>query len=556
MGPPNSAGAPGAARDGDLLGGRYRLDRPLATGGMARVWQAHDEVLGRPVAVKVLLEHLVEDVSFVTRFRAEALAAARLTHPAVVSVYDTCSAPGVEAIVMELVEGETLRDRLDRERRLEEHEAARIGARIAEALTVAHGAGIVHRDIKPANVLLAPGGRVVVTDFGIAKAAEAADLTSGDQMLGTAKYLSPEQVEGRKVDGRADLYALGVVLFEALCGRVPFLADTEAATALARLHQDPPRPSSWRPDLDRDLERIVERLLARDRDARWPDADTLARSLGAFATGRPLPPDPPLPIAAARPEAPVLAKADADAGAGTRSWRADDPVPAAPLPGPVAPAPPAPPPPGPAAPPFAPSPPPPAHPPPPTSPHPPHRAPRRLGPTLLLVLVLSMSVLIIAALAWQVLGPGRTETLTPTAASAFDPPAAGGDGVENSDQTPAAIDGDAETAWTTERYTNPDITLLKPGVGLVLELGERHTVEGVEVTSPSEGWTAEVYVFDDVPREPFVGTTDPVATVSEIDGDLDVSFGRTEGTVVVLWITRAGTEGTVSVAEARVVVAA
>lgn len=160
-----------------------------------------------------------------------------------------------------------------------------------------------------------------------------------------------------------------------------------------------------------------------------------------------------------------------------------------------------------------------------------------------------MSVLIIAALAWQVLGPGGTETITPTAVTAFDPHI--GDG-ENDGVAPAAIDGDPETVWTTEQYGGQD--LRKPGVGLILELGERRTVEGLEVTSSSQGWTAEVYVLDDVPRGPIVDDFDPVATVSDIDGDLDASFGGTEGTVVVLWITRAGTEGTVDVAEARVVV--
>ncbi|HEX7132140.1 MAG TPA: serine/threonine-protein kinase [Iamia sp.] len=560
--PPPSTGAPGAARSGTLLAGRYRLDHPLATGGMARVWEARDEVLGRPVAVKVLLEHLVDDASFVSRFRAEALAAARLTHPSVVSVYDTCSAPGLEAIVMELVDGETLRQRLDGGR-LDEDEAARIGSRIAEALAVAHRAGIVHRDIKPANVLLSTTGRVVVTDFGIAKAAEGADLTTGGQMLGTAKYLAPEQVEGLRVDGRADVYALGVVLYEAVCGRVPFAADTEAATALARIHADPPAPRSLRPDLDPDLTRVIERCLARAPADRWPDAASLGRTLAAIASGRALPPGPPGP-----PPPPTLSKPPADAPEpGTRSWRGPDDdasrswrAPEPPRPGPPPPRSPSPPPrplpsPPPPPPPSAPAP--RQHPPPPApAPVPAGRPKRRLGPTLALVAVLAVSLLIIAALGWQLLDPGATETITPTNAIAFDPYV--GDG-ENDPLSPAAIDGDEATAWPTSTYRGSPViqeSVAKPGVGLVLELGERRQLETLRIASPTLGWTAEVYVLDDVPTAPIDGEGEPVDEASGIEGDAELSLGGQEGSVVVLWITRTGDEGRVEVSEATVEVAA
>jgi serine/threonine protein kinase len=556
--PPPSTGAPGAARSGTLLAGRYRLDHPLATGGMARVWEARDEVLGRPVAVKVLLEHLVDDASFVTRFRAEALAAARLTHPSVVSVYDTCSAPGLEAIVMELVDGETLRQRLDGGR-LDEDEAARIGARIAEALAVAHRAGIVHRDIKPANVLLSSTGRVVVTDFGIAKAAEGADLTTGGQMLGTAKYLAPEQVEGLRVDGRADVYALGVVLYEAVCGRVPFSADTEAATALARIHADPPAPRSLRPDLDPDLTRVIERCLARAPADRWPDAASLGRTLAAIATGRSLPPGPPGPP----PGPPALGQPPADAPEpSTRSWRGPDDdasrswrAPEPPRPGPPPPRSPSPPPPPLPSPPprSAPAPQHPLPPPPAPAPVPAGRPKRRLGPTLALVAVLGVSLLIIAVLGWQLHGPGSTEILTPTAATAFDPYR---QDTENDGLTPRALDGDDTTTWVTETYGNGDGSLGKPGVGLILELGETRRLETLRITSPSSGWTAEAYVLDDVPTTAIDGQEEPVGEASGIDGDAELSLGGREGSVVVLWITRVSDEGTVEVGEATVEVAA
>ncbi|HEY2998550.1 MAG TPA: protein kinase, partial [Acidimicrobiales bacterium] len=239
--PPSGPSQAAGVTAGALLGGRYRLDEMLASGGMAQVWLGTDEVLRRAIAVKILHHHLAADETFVTRFRHEAIAVARLSHPSIVNVYDTCSDGGVEAIVMELVRGQTLRHRLD-EGAVDPWVAANIAAQVAGALSVAHAAGLVHRDIKPANILLSQDGRVKVGDFGIAKAAESADLTQEGSFLGTAKYLAPEQVEAKHIDGRTDLYSLGVVLYEMLCGRVPFEGDSSSATALARLHGDPPRP--------------------------------------------------------------------------------------------------------------------------------------------------------------------------------------------------------------------------------------------------------------------------------------------------------------------------
>ncbi len=219
--PPDSPSATsaGVVEAGRLLAGRYRLEELVASGGMAQVWRGTDEILRRQVAVKLLHPHLAADGSFVTRFRQEAVAAARLAHPGIVAIYDTCSEAGTEAIVMELVPGRTLRERIDDQAPIDPWQAAGLAAQVAEALDAAHRAGLVHRDIKPANVLLAGDGRVKVADFGIAKAAEGADLTQPGLMVGTAKYVAPEQVEGKAVDPRTDIYSLGVVLYEMLCGR-------------------------------------------------------------------------------------------------------------------------------------------------------------------------------------------------------------------------------------------------------------------------------------------------------------------------------------------------
>ena len=508
-------------RRGSVIAGRYRLDHPLATGGMARVWTATDEVLGRRVAVKLLLEHYLADASFVRRFRAEALAAARLTHPSVVAVYDTCSDDGVEAIVMELIDGSTLRAHMDARGPLPAEEACRIAGRVAEALAVAHRAQIVHRDIKPANVLLSTSGRVVVTDFGIAKASEVGDLTTDRQMLGTAKYLAPEQVEGAPVDGRSDLYALGVVLYEMLCGRVPFLSDTEAATALARLHQDPPPPRSLRPDLSPELEQVVLRLLARDPDDRWPDAASLARTLGAVAAGNALPPLPAPPAPRPVPAARATAAAPSPAPHG---------APVTPGPPPRSPAPP------------------------PTDVAPAGRGPgrRRGAPTVFVVALLALAALVVGALAWRLLTPGGTEQVRP-AATAFDP--FGTDGENDADEGRAS-DGDPATTWSTETYNDgPVVADYKEGgdgVGLTLDLGEERSVDELVLTSPSTGWDARVYVLADAPAADVASWGEPAATGEDLPADARFALDGAEGRYVLLWITRTTDEGQVVVAEASV----
>src|SRR5438105_12794168 len=196
---------------------------------MAEVWEGRDEILDRPVAVKVLHPRLAGNAEFQERFRLEAVSAARLSHPNVVSTYDAGIDNDVAYIVMELVPGRTVRELLRDEGPLSPAQAIAIAGAVADALDYAHRAGIVHRDVKPANILVTEDGRVKVADFGIAKAASDADLTQAGTMLGTAKYLPPEQVEGRTQDRRSDVYGLGVVLYEMLCGRPPFTGDSHMA---------------------------------------------------------------------------------------------------------------------------------------------------------------------------------------------------------------------------------------------------------------------------------------------------------------------------------------
>jgi tRNA A-37 threonylcarbamoyl transferase component Bud32 len=315
---------------GRVLAGRYRLVAPIARGGMAEVWEGHDEVLSRPVAVKVLQAHLAADGVFLERFRREAVTAARLAHPGIVATFDTGFDDGTAFIVMELVRGRNLRQWLDSYGRLEPWQAVGVARQMADALSYAHQAGLVHRDVKPANVLLIEdewgGLRVKITDFGIAKAGidMGADLTRTGMVLGTPKYLSPEQIRGFDPDPRADLYSLGVVLYEMLVGAPPYAGETEMATALAHLGDKVPKPSTSVRHIPGGLDRVVVDLLAKSPDKRIGSAAELRRRLDALG--------PLGPPAGARPgTAPAVTPGGAGGGApgGARrgSWRRSGPPP-------------------------------------------------------------------------------------------------------------------------------------------------------------------------------------------------------------------------------------
>jgi serine/threonine-protein kinase len=523
--PPSGPSQAAGVSAGALLGARYRLDDLLASGGMAQVWLGTDEVLRRAIAVKILHQHLAADETFVTRFRHEAIAVARLSHPAIVNVYDTCSDDGIEAIVMELVRGQTLRQRLD-DGPIDPWVSANIAAQVAGALSVAHAAGLVHRDIKPANILLSEDGRVKVGDFGIAKAAESADLTQEGSFLGTAKYLAPEQVEAKPVDGRTDLYSLGIVLYEMLCGRVPFEADSSSGTALARLHSDPQRPRLVKAGVPRELEAITMRLLARDPAGRYPTAtDARAALLGAGADDRAGASDnttaEPSGAAAVPPPAPGAPPAGGwgTPPSGTPATRFAD------------------------------------------------SERRWLVPTLLVVLVavaLGVGGLLLEGNGDGIFGeesPEETVAETPEAPAGdtipivrsidFDP--AGGDG-EHPEEAEAGyvFDGDESTSWSSETYSSPDWGGLdKPGIGIVVELGESSPIHALEFDTPLSGWTAEVYVSDQThPRMP--GWGDPVAEFDASDSGTNRVEFEAEGSHVLLWFTRAADGGLVSVDEVRV----
>lgn len=491
---------------------RYRLVRLIARGGMAEVWEGHDEVLARPVALKVLHAHLAGDEAFVERFRREAVAAARLAHPGIVATYDAGTDGDVAFIVMELVRGQTLRQALAEVGTLPSSIAVPLAAEVADALEHAHQAGLVHRDVKPANMLLTehegmtgPLLRVKVADFGIARMdldSEGALLTEPGAVVGTAAYLSPEQVQGLPPDARSDAYALGVVLYEMLCGRPPFQADTDVATALQHVRSEPMAPSRREAGISPALDTVVLRAMAKDPGDRYQSAAELRDALLALDGVEPEDDAVPHVVRHATPPAGTV------------------PVPRPPE--------------------------------------------RRRGP---LVALLGLAAAAAVALAVAIGGGGAgrgggatsgggpgtaldiRDPLSVASASSFDPQ--GTDGQENEERVGLAFDGNPATAWNTDTYDSRPFGGLKQGVGLVIRLARPGDLRHVHVRSRTTGWAAAVYVAD----EPGIRLADwgkPQATERSIEGDATFDLpGGTAG-AVLLWITDPGPSRRVDIAEVAV----
>ena len=419
---------------GRRLTDRYVLEEELASGGMGGLWLARDEVLGRQVAVKVLHDHLASDEHLLERFRMEAVAAARLSHPAVVRVFDTGVDEGICFIVMELVEGSSVADLLAERGHLSPAEVGRIGRAVLQALAHAHREAVIHRDVKPGNILLGRDGIVKLADFGIAKTAFAeGDLTTTGNLLGTSRYLSPEQVTGGGLDPRSDIYSVGVVLYELLTGRPPFDAETHIATATMRLTVDPPPPGSLRPGIPRALEAVVMKALARDPEDRFQTADEMSAALGHAV---PTTEEAPRPVSTDEQLLPPRRS--------VRSWIVTPVV------------------------------------------------------LLLLAGLAVGGFLLLEGFGNERNGArtGDRRDARPLETAdthSYDPEA--GDG-ENEDTLGAAIDGDPDTEWTTEGYFSPDVGG-KAGVGLVVELAEEAQVGAIAIETELEGWEFSIFAGDE-----------------------------------------------------------
>ena len=275
--------------DGALLDGRYRVEDKIATGGMSTVYRGLDVRLDRPVALKVMDARYANDSQFLTRFQREARAVARLKDPGLVAVYDQGLDAAHPFLVMELVEGGTLRELLRERGPMPPHAAAAVLRPVLGGLAVAHRAGLVHRDIKPENVLISDDGEVKLADFGLVRAMAEAGITSTSVILGTAAYLSPEQVSSGAADPRSDVYAVGILAYELITGATPFSGDNPLAVAYLRMDHDVPHPSSAISGVPPQFDEFVARATARNPDDRYTDAGEMAEDLDAIAAELALP---------------------------------------------------------------------------------------------------------------------------------------------------------------------------------------------------------------------------------------------------------------------------
>ncbi len=484
---------------GDLIADRYELEELVGTGGMSSVFRAHDRQLERRVAIKILHEHYAEDPEYLERFRREARAVARLSHPNIVTVIDRGDDDGRQYIVFEHVDGENLKELVLRSGRLPVRRALELALAVADGLAFAHDHGLVHRDVKPQNVLLSREGDVKVTDFGIARSLHVEHgVTQTGTVLGTGDYLSPEQASGQPVSPATDVYSLGVVLWELLAGDVPFVGENFVAVALRHVNEPPPPLRQRRPDVSPRLDAAVERALAKDPARRFPSMAAFAKELRAcLAEGEGQAPPP----AAAEDLGQTLVTAPRPAPHPGRERR------------------------------------------------PRHRSRRR--PFVYGLLALAASG---AALAAVVLlggsgnhhgtsggggSPGTTVHLR--GVGDYDPQ---GNGGEHSDTAPDATDGNAATSWTTETYGNQDFGGLKDGLGLVVDAGSSVTLAHLTVTTTTPGLTAEVEVGDSQ-SGPFAVDSSSQTVGARTTFTLQGKSGR----YYVVWITQLPPSRTAAISE-------
>ncbi|MEY3566648.1 MAG: hypothetical protein RLZ19_662 [Actinomycetota bacterium] len=503
-----------APRANTVIAGRYRLDEHRAHGGMADVWKATDLSLNRTVAVKLLKPHLATEGTVAERFRREALVAAGLNDPHVVTVHDAVEDNGRQAVIMEFVDGKSLRETLDKKGTLGLKLTVHIGVAVCAALDAAHRAGIIHRDVKPGNILLTENGRVMLTDFGIAKALSGdQDLTNENIMMGTAKYLSPEQVLGDELGPAADVYSLGLVLYECLAGKVPFMGASDTETALARLKKDPTPLHTVKPDLDPAVLRVIHRMLEREPERRYATGAEASRALraagGITASGTPTEtprskdPTPP-------PNKVIRTKTGGTPSSGTVRDRTPSTPSAKTSTFPVKPA---------------------------------WLAGAVAGLLAIGVILASFTGDDSPAVTVAPPDPGVTTTLYSgpvqlTGVRSFDPES--DDKVENDDEISNVTDGDSGTSWSTACYKSSTFGS-KSGVGLVLQMNATVLAQ-VQVDMNVPTWQVRVYASD-VAGEQLSDWGTPIWDGNHEQGPTITATFTSPAQYALVYITEAGRSG-------------
>jgi serine/threonine-protein kinase len=462
---------------GDLIADRYELEELVGTGGMSTVFRAHDLQLEREVAIKILHEHYAADPEYLERFRREARAVARLSHPNIVTVIDRGDDDGRQYIVFEHVEGENLKELCMRSGRLPVRQALELALAVADGLAFAHDHGLVHRDVKPQNVLLSNEGEVKVTDFGIARSLHVEQgVTQTGTVLGTGEYLAPEQASGRQISPATDVYSLGVVLWELLAGDVPFTGDNFVAVALRHVNEPPPHLRERRPDVSPRLEAAVDCALAKDPARRFPSMKAFAQELRAClaeadAVGLP----PPLP--------------DAELTLVTPPPRAQA-----------------------------------------------RRRRRRPLSWVLLALVIAgaaLAAVVLLRAEHHHLGTssnGSTGSAVQLhgVGDAYSGP---GHPDSHADTAPLATDGSTATSWMTQTYGDPQFGGLLTGLGLVVDAGSAVKLHHVTVMTPTPGFTALIQSGDS-PTGPFMSDS----TLETVDGKTTFTLDGATARYYVVWL--------------------
>jgi predicted Ser/Thr protein kinase len=479
---------------GEVIAERYELEELIDHGGMSSVYRGHDRMLERTVALKVLHPHFGDDAEYVERFRREARAVAQLSHPNIVTVIDRGSSDGHQFIVFEYVDGENLKQLLERTGPLPVARVIELGIEIADALAFAHAHDLVHRDVKPQNILIDPVGDAKVTDFGIARSLDVErGVTQTGTVLGTSNYLSPEQAAGSPVTPATDVYSLGVVLYELLTGEVPFRGDNLVVVAMKHVTEHPPDLLSQRPDVPPRLAHAVARALEKSPEDRFASMDAFATELrrvrdelGGLDTERTM-------IRGTPVVAPPRVR---------RSAR---------------------------------------------------RARPRIGrlPLLLTLAGVALLAIVVAVLAFG--GSGSPNHHGGTGATGggvslhgvgnYDP---NGSADTHANTASAATDGNAGTDWYTQHYFSPEFGGLKPGLGLVVDAGRAVKLASLTVNTPTPGFTAQIQAGSS-PHGPFTDDSGPQTVSSSTTFELHGATAQ----YYVVWITRLPPGGKAEISEIK-----